>query len=192
MKTQFKQNERERYYKTGRKSLTEPQVKKLLSVITDLKHLALFQVAISTGIRRSDIVSLKTGDFEQKTRKLSFYEQKKRRNRTVYLSDEVSTTLQMVINSEPKQDHFFPGSSNGHMSSKTAYNILQKYLKKAELEQRPFHSLRATCIKLCQKRGWKPEETAELVGDSLKVIQEHYSIPSSDEMSEVTKEKSIL
>jgi len=192
MKKQFKQIERERYYKTGRKSLNEDQVKKLLSAITELRHLGLFQAAIATGIRRADIVALKIADFERATRKLTFYERKKRRTRTIYLSNEVANTLEMIINSDRKQEYFFPGNSDGYMSSKTAYNILQKYLKKADLDQRPFHALRATCIKLCQKRGWKPEETAELIGDSLKVIQAHYTIPSSDEMAEVTKEKAIL
>jgi integrase/recombinase XerC len=183
---------RSRYYKTGRKSLTRDQMNKFLSVITDISHLAMFELALTTGIRRSDIVEIRINDFDFERRKLSFYEHKKRRLKTVFLSDRVATKLKMVAKTRTKGTYFFQNSRGNSISSRTAYNIFQRYLKKAGLDQRPFHSLRATCIKLCQASGWKPEETAELVGDSLKVIQEHYTIPSDDDMKEVIEKKAIL
>jgi integrase len=49
-------------YKSGQKSLTPAQIQKFLEVIPDLVHLGLFQVALSTGIRREDIVRIKMKD----------------------------------------------------------------------------------------------------------------------------------
>jgi integrase len=191
------QSHRERYFRTGRKSLTETDVNKLLSVITDLEHSALLQLAITAGIRRGDIVEIKQNNFDYETRKITFYEHKKRRTHTVYVPQNVANVIEMLKTANKGETYLFTGRADkkhgkGHLSSRQAYNIFNLYLKKAGLEKRPFHSLRSTCIKLCQKRGWKPEETAELVGDSLNVIQEHYSVPSEQEMKEVTKDKAIL
>lgn len=188
---------REKYFRTGRKSLSQANVDSLLAVITDLEHSALIMLAISTGIRREDIVRIKQADFDYETRKLSFYESKKNRIHTVYVPLNVANTLQMVKKSNKKDLYMFPGNSEkkngkGHLSGRNAYNILNRYLEKAGLEKRPFHSLRSTCIKLCQKKGWQPIETAELTGDSLTVIQEHYMVPSDQEMKEVSKEKAII
>jgi integrase len=190
---EFLKTNRERYFRTGRKSLTEDQVKTLLSKITDIRDLALFEIAITTGIRRGDIVKIRTEDFNPETGALSFYEAKKGRIHRVFLPEKVMNTVKMVINVNSRGNYIFEAHDpDKPISSKTAYNLFQRYLERAGLDKRPFHSLRATCIKLCQKRGWKPEETAELVGDSLKVIQEHYTIPSMDEMKAVTKDKAIL
>ena len=188
---------RERYFRTGRKSLTEGEVNKLLSVITDLEHSALIMLAVSAGIRRGDIVKIKQKDFDYEKRKIIFFESKKNRTHTVYVPNNTAKVIQMLINSNKNEVYLFPGGTDrkhgkGHISDKSAYNILNRYLEKAGLDKRPFHALRATCIKMCQKKGWKPEETAELVGDSLRVIQEHYSVPSEQEMKEVSEEKAIL
>lgn len=193
----FYATQRERYFKTGRKSLSEAEVNKLLGVITDLEHSALIMLGISTGIRRGDIVNIKQNDFNYETRRLTFYEQKKKRTRNIYVPMNVANVLQMVKKANKGQTYMFTGFTDkkggkGHISDRQAYNILQRYLQKAGLEKRPFHSLRSTCIKLCQKKGWKPEETAELIGDTIAVIQEHYSVPSDQEMKEVSIDKAIL
>lgn len=188
---------RMKYYRTGRKSLTEKQALDLLSVITNIEHLGLFELALSTGIRRGDIVKIKTKDFDHEKKKITFYEAKKRRTRAIFIPERVANTLQMIVTRNRIEPYLFTGKSEkinnrGHMTGRTAYNYFQKYLKKINLDPRPFHALRATCIKLCQKRGWKPEETSELTGDTISVIQEHYLVPSTDDMKAVTKEKAIL
>lgn len=194
LQSQFK---RERYYRTGRKSLSEADINKMFSVIVNLEHSALLMLALSTGLRRGDIVRVKQNDFDYESRKITFYEQKKKRTRSVFVPVNTANMLEMLKKANKGETYFFVGSSEkkhgkGHLSDRQAYNIFNYYLSKAGLDKRPFHSLRSTCIKLCQKRGWKPEETAELVGDTLNVIQEHYSIPSEQEMKEVSKEKAII
>ena len=87
---------------------------------------------------------------------------------------------------------FYSKDNKGHIASKTAYNILQRYLKIAGIEPVPFHALRATCIKLCERRGWTAEQTAKHTGDTVRVIQEHYLTPSVEEMKEIAQDKAIL
>jgi integrase len=77
-------------------------------------------------------------------------------------------------------------------SGRTAHRKLQDYCDKAQIPRRPFHALRATCIKFCQRAGWRVEEVAKLTGDTIAVIQEHYSTPSESEMQEAIEKKAIL
>ena len=178
---------------TGEKALTEAKVKKLFSVVTDLKDLALFQIAIAGGLRRKDIIGIKKDNIDYKNNSITFYEHKKRRLLTVFLPLNVMNTLAMLAKSDKKSPYLFgSGSKTGHIASKTAYNILQKYLLIAGIESIPFHALRSTCIKLCERRGWTAEQTAKHTGDTVRVIQEHYLTPSVEEMKEVAQDKAIL
>ena len=52
--------------------------------------------------------------------------------------------------------------------------------------------LRATCVKVAQARGWKPEEVAELTGDSIRTIQRHYAVPTIGEMAEAARTRPLL
>lgn len=180
-------------YRSGEKSLTSHQVNKLLEYITDLQELALIQLAITTGIRREDIVKIKTNDVNIESGTVTFYEQKKRRTKIVPLNPKTKNTLTMWIKIN-KSPYLFPSrhKNKTHISGKTAYNILQNCLEKANLKSRPFHALRATTVKLCQRAGWNVEQTAELLGDRISTIQQHYATPTPSEMSEVVNEKPLI
>ena len=78
------------------------------------------------------------------------------------------------------QDHF------------NSFHILQRNLRKANIPTRPFHALRATCIKLHQAAGLTPEQTQRIVNDSLRVIQQHYTTPSDEEMKTVIRGVELL
>ena len=188
-------------YTTGEKSLTFEQVSSLLRIMEDLTDLALFEVAVTGGLRRGDIVKLNWSNLDFSTGKLSFHEQKKKRVHTVFLPQKTLQTLKMLRNANPDDFWIFTGFSEkrhgrGHMSERTAYDRFQEYLVKAgiqtEADRRPFHALRSTCIKLCQKKGWTIEQTAKHVGDTVRVIQEHYNTPSEEEMKAATESKPLI
>ena len=177
---------------TGEKALTITQVNKLLSVITDLQDLALIKLAISTGIRRSDIVAVKSADVSIEELTVTFYENKKNAIHTVPVSEGMMNTLEMIMKIN-KGYWLFPAKNDHlHISSKTAYNKLQTHLKRAGISPKPFHALRGTCAKLCQAKGWDIEKTAKLLNDTIKTVQGHYQTPSLEEMKETAKEKAIL
>ncbi len=72
---------------------------------------------------------------------------------------------------------------------RTAYRHFNHWCEVAGIPQRPFHSLRATCIKFAHANGWSDEQIAKLTGDKISTIQEYYMTPSVDEMREVTNAK---
>jgi hypothetical protein len=47
-------------------------------------------------------------------------------------------------------------------------------------------------VKFCQKNNWTVEQVSKLTGDTIAVIQQHYSTPSNSEMQEVVEMKAII
>ncbi len=156
---------------------------------------ALLRLAVATGIRREDIVSIALEGVNVASGEVRYYESKKKRTRTVHVGGETREFLAKHVDNLPAGSRFlFPGREAGvkHISGKTAWNVLDRALSVAGLKPRPFHALRATCVKLAQKKGWTAEQVADLTGDTIRTIQTHYSTPSHDEMAQVAREKPIL
>lgn len=200
-------------YTSGEKALTRKEYSKLISVVDHLEDEVMLKLVISTGLRRGDVghgtfkrkrmavedgvkglkttritTGIKVSDIDFKEKRLSFYEAKKDRIHTVPLSDDLIILIKKLINSRGKNQHEYLIT----YSSRTAYKKLQEYCDKAGIPRRPFHALRATCIKFCQAADWTPEQVSRLTGDTIAVIQEHYSTPSQSEMSEVMQNKQII
>lgn len=183
--------------RTGEHSLSVEEAKQILRKCEDFTEKMLLKVAMYTGIRRSDIAQLSWKNIDFNDRSITYYESKKDKTRTIYVSEELINELKQLRSIHKEEYYLFPGRvdkkyGKGHISSKTAYNILQRNLETAGLTRRPFHSLRATCVKLCQANGWSVEQTAKHIGDTVRVVQEHYATPSVSEMKELSQEKQIL
>jgi len=178
---------------SGEKALTKPQVEQLLDSITDIEHQALLTLAIYTGMRRSDIVAIERANIDFEKGEIIFEEHKKRALHKVFINSKLEQALKMWIQ-RSQSKWLFPShfKNNKHISSKSAYNILQRNLIKAKLPQRPFHALRATCIKLHQAAGLSPEQTAKIVNDKLNTIQAHYTTPSDEEMKKSIQEVDLI
>lgn len=175
-------------YRTGEKALTPKEYEKLISVIDRLEDEVLIKLAVSIGARREDLANIRVSDIDLEEHRISFYEDKKNRIHTVPISPEMARLIRQLIHSRGKDQSEFIFMYTG----RTAYARLQKYCDKAGIPRRPFHALRATCIKRCQAAGWSIEQVARLTGDTIAVIQEHYAWPSSSEMQEVASERPLI
>ena len=180
---------------SGEQSLTPGKVEKLLSVIGDVYDDAFLRLAITGGLRRDDMVNVLAKDVNFKEGSVTFYQHKKRNHHTVYLPHSTMLALERLMNMNKRlgSPYLFPSKRpKKPISSRTAYNILQKYLNLAGLPSIPFHALRSTCIKMCQIRGWTPRQTGKHVDDKQSTIERHYTTPSQEERKEVAREKAIL
>lgn len=195
---------RERYT-TGEKSLTKNEWNKLIGVVDNLEDEVLFKLTVTCGFRREDIchgtvkkykdkiqlpviTGIKIKNIDLDNSQIQYTEHKKNRERIIPISQEISLLIRKLINSRGKNQSPYLITYSGA----TAYRKLQKYCDKAGISRRPFHALRATCIKFCQGAGWTPEQVSRLTGDTIAVIQEHYSTPSDSEMAEVVLNKTII
>jgi len=172
-------------YRTGEKALTRSEYDKLLASIDNLEDELTLRLGVSTGLRREDLFGLKIADLDLEHSKVTFRESKKNRSRTIDLEPGVILLIRKFLKTFEKRELLFS------FTGRTGYNHFNSWCEIAGIPRRPFHALRATCIKFCQQAGWTPEQVSKLTGDSIRVIQEHYSTPSADEMAEVVREKPI-
>ncbi len=177
-------------------SLTPSEVERLLTVITDPRDLALLTLAISTGMRREDIVAIKLDGWDGRQGLVTYYEKKKRRTRTMGVGAKAQQAVNLYLASRERESVWlFPSmlkTSRRPLSSRSAWNILQYWLGAAGLPRRPFHSLRGTCYKLAKARGWSVEQAAALIGDTIRVAMEFYGVATAGEINELHREKPLL
>lgn len=173
-------------YKSGQKSLSKNEYEKLISVIDNIEDELLIKLAITTGLRREDLCNVKISNINLEDGTLTFHESKKNLDRRIYLNSDIVLLIKKFLRTQGKRQTLFS------FTGRTAYRHLNHWCVLAGIPERPFHALRATCVKFCQQVGWTPSEVSDLTGDSLRVIQEHYAVPSDGEMREAIQKKAIL
>lgn len=174
-------------YRTGEKALTRKEYDEVLSVCGSLEDRVMVMLAVSLGLRRGDLVRVRVGNIDFINHQLTYLEKKKGdRVRIVPLGSRLEQEIRMLIGTIPKeQDTLFS------FKDRQAYNRFNSLCEKAGIGPRPFHALRATCVKFCQAGGWSPEQVSELTGDTIEVIQAHYATPSQGEMAEIMRSKEV-
>lgn len=173
-----KEQHKKKVYRSNSLSIEEQE--KLLASLEELEDMALFQLELTTGIRREDIANINIQSIDLGNRKLSFYEQKKKRILEVPLTPKTVQILKMFIDTKPKNaQRLFD------FSGRTAYNKLQKALQKAGIQkQLSFHDLRRTFIKNAKKNGLSVKAVAQIVGDTVETVQEHYENYDLEELKQ--------
>ena len=175
-------------YTVGKDALTPKEYDSLCDACSSIEDETLLKFTTSTGMRREDVVNVEWQNVDLVEGLVKFSEKKKGgRIRTIHIGEKLRILLLKYYKTcKHNQKYVFD------FCGRTAYNKLQKLCDVARIRRRPFHALRATCVKRCQAAGWTPEQVCEITGDSLRVIQEHYATPSSSEMQEVARGKEIV
>jgi integrase len=175
-------------YRTGEFALTKGEYEKLIQAAGSIEDRVMVMLAVSLGLRRGDLVRIRLSDVDLKNCTISYHEKKKGdRVRTIPIGPRMALELKILMKTLPgEQETVFS------FKDRQAYNRFVTLCDIAGIPRRPFHSLRATAIKFAQAAGWSPEQVAELTGDTIKVIQEHYATPSRAEMGELVKAKEII
>lgn len=171
-----------------KESLNKREVAEFLRVIDRIDDKALFTLALTTGIRREDIVGIDLSNINWQNNTLTFWEQKKDRFWTVPLEADTMIALKMYINTLSK------GSKKlFDFTGRTAYNRLHRYTEKAKIKKKiPFHALRTTFVKRSKEVGRDIKAVQQITGDSERTILKHYSEWTMDELKEIIEKKPIL
>lgn len=102
-----------------------------LSKIENIKHKALLSLAYSTGMRVSEICSLKQVDIDSKRMIIHIKNSKGRKDRVVPLSQNILILLRKHHIKEKPVDYVFNGQNKGNKYSHTSCNqLVKKYIGK--------------------------------------------------------------
>ena len=176
-------------YFTGEKALTRDEYLKLLSLVESSEDKLLLLIGAGLGTRRADMSRLVVRNFDFNNHTVTYLEKKKgNAPHTAPLPDKLEQELKIFIKERKLglNDRIFS------IKDRQLCNHFYALLDKAGLERRGIHSLRGTCVKFCQSRGWTVEQTAKLINDKIATVQVHYATPSQSEMIEVMKNKEVI
>jgi site-specific recombinase XerD len=123
--------------------LSEEEIIALIQKTRNLKHRALLMTAYSSGLRVSELVSLKIKDVDSKRMLLHVREAKGGKDRMVPLSQKLLLTLREYVAEYKPKEYLFEGEGNEPYSSRTAQEVLREAKKKAGIEKKgSIHMLR--------------------------------------------------
>ena len=172
---------------SGEKALTRNEYEKCLLACNNQEDRVMLLVGVELGLRRKDLVNIKVVDIDLDNGKLSFFEHKKDRIRTLPLSARLAQEIRILLNTLPRgQKTLF-----SYKSDRTVWNRLNAIFDKVGIENRGVHCLRGTCVKLRQQEGWTVEQTAKLIGDRVETVWTHYSTPSDDELAALIRGETL-
>ena len=161
------------------RAMNPADVRKLLSVIDDIRDRALFLLLLRTGIRIGEALGLRLNDLDIKDRKVHLFEgEKNSMGRVVYLSDDALFALKLWLRRRDKNKEFvFYGQGNGHLCYSTGRSLFVKYLKKAGLDQKGYtvHCLRHTFASELLNAGMRLECLQQLLGHQDIEVTRRYA-----------------
>ena len=161
------------------RAMNPVDVRKLLSVVDDIRDRALILLLLRTGIRIGEALGLRLNDLDIKDRKVHLFEgEKNSMGRVVYLSDDALFAIKLWLRRRDKNKEFiFYGQGNGHICYSTGRGLFVKYLKKAGLDQKGYtvHCLRHTFASELLNAGMRLECLQQLLGHQDIEVTRRYA-----------------
>jgi integrase/recombinase XerD len=161
------------------RAMNPADVRKLLSVLDDIRDRALILLLLRTGIRIGEALGLTLNDLDIEGRKVHLFEgEKNSMGRVVYLSDDALFAMKLWLRRRDQNKEFvFYGQSKGHLCYSTGRGLFVNYLKKAGLEQKGYtvHCLRHTFASELLNAGMRLECLQPLLGHQDIEVTRRYA-----------------
>jgi len=163
------------------RAMDPDDLRKLLSVIDDIRDRAMILILLRTGLRIGELLNTKMADVRLKERKIEIYEgEKNRLGRVVYLSDDAVLALRRWLKKRNPGEEYLIYTRTETMSYSTARTIFRRYLVKAGLADKGYslHTLRHTFATEFLNAGLRLE--------CLQVLLGHRSIEETRRYAQLT------
>lgn len=152
------------------RSLTEAEIRVLLSALENIRDDALIRLGLSVGLRVSEVVGIRTSEIDFDRGLVKIWDEKKDKWRFIMPTLETVSSLRKYLNSLPKQPQYlFP------FSVKTVERIIQRYSKKALGFVISWHALRTTYVSRSVELEQSPVVVMANTGDSPATILKYYA-----------------
>ena len=174
------------------KVLSDTQVRNLLLASKGTRYEALFQIAVTTGLREGEILGLKWSDVDWKSKQIQVVRQAQRINKVGLVFSEPKSAagrrcIQLGVSMMDKlrehmelqnlerqfqgdkwieNDLIFPSTIGTLKDPRNLIKVFKQYLKKAGLPEIRFHDLRHTAATLMLQMGTHPKIVQERLGHS--------------------------
>lgn len=169
--------------------LSTKEIKDIFRLLASTRDRSIFAIGIYTGLRVSEIVTLRANQLftdAGNVRHVLKVKRKKKKN-TVYSDIPVHEKLKKHLADYYEQGKFetwlFPSeaSASGHLTRAAAHNILTKAFEPLGLDDASTHSMRRTCLTLMSRAGVPLRTIQEISGHaSLSDLQVYLDVDPDD------------
>jgi integrase/recombinase XerD len=127
--------------------LSQEEVTRLIDSASNLSHRAMLMTLYSTGVRRSELVRLKTGDIDSRRMLIHVRQGKGSKDRDVPLSPKLLETLREYWRWVKPQTYLFPGfgkrRAGAPLTTKAVWHACQGAVRRAGIQKKVSpHTLR--------------------------------------------------
>ena len=163
------------------KAINPDEVKKLLSVLNNVRDRAMILVLLRTGMRIGELLNTRVDDIDLAERKIAIWEAEKNLvGRVVYISDDAAAALAAWLNKRDRDREnafLFYGQGQESLTYQGARSVFVKYLKKAGLQHKGYtlHCLRHTFASEVLNAGMHLEAVQVLLGHSNAEVTRRYA-----------------
>jgi len=155
--------------------LSHFEIQQILAEIVNRKHYVMLALAYGSGLRVSEVVSLKVKDVDFNRNLIHVREAKGRKDRVTLLPDKLKNKIAELMAFRAIDDYLFESERGGKLSTRTAQKVFTNALRSAEIQkQAGFHSLRHSFATHLIEEGVNLRYVQELLGhNSIKTTQRY-------------------
>jgi len=161
------------------RAMEPDDVRRLLSVLDDVRNRAIILVLLRTGMRVGELLGTYVEDVHLKERRIEIFEAPKTRvGRVVYLSEDAVEALEAWFAvRDPGKKHLFHTSTRESITYSAVRIVFRKCLKRAGLLHKGYglHCLRHTCASELLNAGMRLECIQQLLGHSTIEMTRRYA-----------------
>jgi len=152
------------------KMLSVYEVKKMLDVTTNTKHLMILKLCYGMGLRVSEIVNLKIEHIDSHRMQVLIENAKGKKDRYVNLPESILDELRLYFLTYKPKTFLFEGKSAEQYSKRSAQTVFKQAMLKAKINKRVgIHSLRHSYATHLIEMGTDIRYVQELLGhNSIK------------------------
>jgi integrase/recombinase XerD len=162
--------------------LDKTEIQRIINATDNLKHKCILSLIYSSGLRRNELLSLKSEDVDSKRMLIKVRSGKGKKDRYTILSVKLLELLRDYYKQYRPQIFLFEGPSATQYSATSIQNILKKSAIKAGIKKRVhIHMLRHSFATHLLEQGTSLRIIQELLGhDSIKTTEIYTHVTKTD------------
>jgi integrase/recombinase XerD len=123
--------------------LSEEEVVKLFSCVSNIKHKTILMLAYSGGLRLGEIIRLKLKDIDRERMQIRVEQAKGKKDRYTKLSEKFLKIMDIYVKEYSPRDFLFEGATGEEYSERSVQNIIRIAVRKAGIKKKTtMHTLR--------------------------------------------------
>ena len=166
--------------------LSENEIQRILSNISNLKHKALLSLIYSCGLRVGEALNLKINDLDSDRMLISVRNGKGEKDRMVPLASNVLKLLRTYYKQYQPSDYLFNGAEQGPYSATSIRNVLKRAVYKSYIKKNVTpHTLRHSYATHLLEKGTDLRYIQVILGHSSVKTTEIYTHVSTKNLQAI-------